>query len=83
MASMTIRQRLIHAHENMQANVSLSSIRITREMDFYTALLRTGFGAITMASEAVYLNEDKGISLKRRTWLEEQRFRPLRRRCRL
>ncbi|KAF5617301.1 integral membrane protein [Fusarium sp. NRRL 25303] len=75
MASMTIRQRLIHAHENMQANVSLSSIRITREMDFYTALLRTGFGAITMASEAVYLNEDKGISLKRRTWLEEQRFK--------
>ncbi|KAF9772175.1 hypothetical protein IL306_010145 [Fusarium sp. DS 682] len=75
MASMSIRQRLIHAHENMQANVSLSSIRITREMDFYTALLRTGFGAITMASEAVYLNEDKGISLKRRTWLEEQRFK--------
>ncbi|EWZ35501.1 uncharacterized protein FOBCDRAFT_52281 [Fusarium oxysporum Fo47] len=75
MASMTIRQRLIHAHENMQANVSLSSIRITREMDFYTALLRTGFGAITMASEAVYLNEDRGISLKRRTWLEEQRFK--------
>ncbi|KAM0348777.1 hypothetical protein ACHAPU_004216 [Fusarium lateritium] len=59
----------------MQANVSLSSIRITREMDFYTALLRTGFGAITMASEAVYLNEDKGVSLKRRTWLEEERFK--------
>ncbi|KAF4452863.1 hypothetical protein F53441_4366 [Fusarium austroafricanum] len=74
-ASMSFRQRLIHAHENMQANVSLSSIRITREMDFYTALLRTGFGAITMASEAVYLNEDKGISLKRRTWLEELRFK--------
>ncbi|KAM0548486.1 hypothetical protein ACHAPJ_009809 [Fusarium lateritium] len=75
MASMSFRQRLVHAHENMQANVSLSSIRITREMDFYTALLRTGFGAITMASEAVYLNEDKGVSLRRRTWLEEQRFK--------
>ncbi|CAJ0550511.1 Ff.00g104410.m01.CDS01 [Fusarium sp. VM40] len=75
MASMSFRQRLAHAHENMQANVSLSSIRITREMDFYTALLRTGFGAITMASEAVYLNEDKGVSLKRRTWLEEERFK--------
>ncbi|KAI1070555.1 hypothetical protein LB507_007038 [Fusarium sp. FIESC RH6] len=75
MASMSFRQRLVHAHENMQANVSLSSIRITREMDFYTALLRTGFGAITMASEAVYLNEDKGVSLKRRTWLEEERFK--------
>ncbi|KAM0361490.1 hypothetical protein ACHAP4_001958 [Fusarium culmorum] len=75
MASMSFRQRLIHAHENMQANVSLSSVRITREMDFYTALLRTGFSAISMASEAVYLNEDKGISLKRRTWLEEQRLK--------
>lgn len=72
---MTFRQRLLHAHENMQANVSLSEIRITREMDFYTALLRTGFGAITMASEAVYLHEDRGIGLKQRTWLEEQRFR--------
>ncbi|KAF5022649.1 hypothetical protein F66182_5292 [Fusarium sp. NRRL 66182] len=74
-ASMSFRQRIVHAHENMQANVSLSSIRITREMDFYTALLRTGFGAITMASEAVYLNEDKGVNLKRRTWLEEERFK--------
>ncbi|KAJ4323175.1 hypothetical protein N0V84_004438 [Fusarium piperis] len=75
MASMTFRQRLSHAHGNMQANVSLSEIRITREMDFYTALLRTGFGAITMASEAVYLNEDRGVSLKRHTWLEEERFK--------
>ncbi|KAH6989419.1 hypothetical protein BKA56DRAFT_629230 [Ilyonectria sp. MPI-CAGE-AT-0026] len=74
-ASLTFRQRLAIAHENMQANVSLSEIRITREMDFYTALLRTGFGAITMASEAVYLNEDRGVGLKRRTWLEEERFR--------
>lgn len=74
-AAMTFRQRLSHAHENMQANVSLSEIRITREMDFYTALLRTGFGAITMASEAVYLNEDSGLSIKWRTWLEEERFK--------
>ncbi|KAF5005159.1 hypothetical protein FDECE_8377 [Fusarium decemcellulare] len=74
-AAMNFRQRLAHAHGNMQANVSLSEIRITREMDFYTALLRTGFGAITMASEAVYLNEDRGVSLKRHTWLEEERFK--------
>ncbi|KAL6817017.1 hypothetical protein V8C40DRAFT_254360 [Trichoderma camerunense] len=72
---MTFRQRLLHAHENMQANVSLSELRITREMDFYTALLRTGFAAITMASEAVYLNEDRGVSLKHQTWLEEARYR--------
>ncbi|KAL6892200.1 hypothetical protein GGI43DRAFT_187164 [Trichoderma evansii] len=72
---MNFRQRLLYAHENMQANVSLSELRITREMDFYTALLRTGFAAITMASEAVYLNEDRGVSLKRQTWLEEARYR--------
>jgi hypothetical protein len=73
-ASMTFRQRIAHAHQNMQANVSLSEIRITREMDIYTALLRTGFTAVTMASEAVYLNEDRGVSLKQHTWLEEARL---------
>ncbi|XP_044717844.1 zinc finger, c3HC4 type (RING finger) domain-containing protein [Hirsutella rhossiliensis] len=71
----SFRQRLAHAHSNMQANISLSDIRVTREMDFYTALLRTGFSAITMASEAVYLNEDRGVSLQRHTWLEEARLR--------
>ncbi|RFU73966.1 hypothetical protein TARUN_8256 [Trichoderma arundinaceum] len=74
-SGMNFRQRLARAHENMQANVSLSELRITREMDFYTALLRTGFAAITMASEAVYLNEDRGVSLKHQTWLEEARYR--------
>ena len=44
-------------------------------MDFYTALLRTGFVVMSMASEAVYLNEDRGISLKRHTWLEEERLK--------
>ncbi|KEY66587.1 hypothetical protein S7711_01881 [Stachybotrys chartarum IBT 7711] len=72
---LTFRQRLAAAHENMQANISLSEIRVTHEMDFYTALLRTGFAAITMASEAVYLNEDRGVSLTQRTWLEEARLR--------
>ena len=71
---LTFRQRLARAHHNMQANVSLSEIRITREMDIYTALLRTGFAAVTMASEAVYLNEDRGVGLKSRTWLEEARL---------
>lgn len=71
------RQRLAIAHENMQANISLSDIRISWEMDFYTALLKTGFGVITMASEAVYLNEDRNINLKQITWLEEERFREL------
>lgn len=75
LAGLSFRQRLAYAHENMQANVSLSEIRITREMDFYTALIRTGFAAISMASEAVYLNEDRGVSLKRHTWLEEARLK--------
>lgn len=74
-AAMTFRERIAYAHENMQANVSFADVRITRDMDFYTALLRTGFAAITMASEAVYLNEDNGVNLKRHTWLEEARFR--------
>jgi len=72
---LNFRQRLVEAHQNMQANVSLSDLRITREMDIYTALLRTGFAAITMASEAVYLNEDRDVSLKRHTWLEEERYK--------
>lgn len=74
---LSLRQRLQRAHGNMQANVSLSDIRIRTDMDFYTALLRAGFGAITMASEAVYLNEDHQVNLKRYTWLEDDRFREL------
>ena len=70
-------QRLKAAHQNMQANVPLSSIRITMHMDFYTALLRTGFSIMTMASEAVYLNESRGVSIKQRTWLEEERLREI------
>ncbi|KAI2629567.1 hypothetical protein GGR54DRAFT_268128 [Hypoxylon sp. NC1633] len=74
---LSFRERWIHAHANMQANISLSNIRISREMDFYTALLRTGFGVITMASEAVYLNEDRGVNVMSRTWLEEDRLSEL------
>ncbi|PHH82946.1 hypothetical protein CDD83_3103 [Cordyceps sp. RAO-2017] len=74
---MSIPRRIAYAHRNMQVHVSLSDLRITREMDFYTALLRTGLAAITMASEAVYLNEDRGISLPRHTWLEEARIREI------
>ncbi|TDZ27492.1 Protein ASI3 [Colletotrichum trifolii] len=71
---LSLKDRLAQAHNNMQANLSLSDIRITMEMDFYTALLRTGFGAITMASEAVYLNEDRDVSLRPHTWLDEERY---------
>lgn len=73
-ARLTFRQRLAHAHQNMQASISLADIRVTREMDFYTAVLRLGYVAITMATEAVYLNEDPGINLRRHTWLDEARI---------
>lgn len=73
----TFWERIRLAHEHMQANISLADIRISRSMDFYTALLRTGFGVITMASEAVYLNEDRGVNIKERTWLEEERYKEL------
>lgn len=75
---LTFAERLAIAHANMQANAQLSdSIRVRMDMDFYTALLRTGFAAVSMASEAVYLNEDRRVNLKRRTWLEDQRFREI------
>lgn len=73
---LSIRERLAVAHANMQANISLKSdVRIRMDMDFYTALLRAGFAAITMASEAVYLNEDSQVNLKPYTWLEDERLR--------
>lgn len=74
---LTFKERLALAYTNMQANVSFTDIRISVEQDFYTALLRAGFGAITMASEAVYLNEDRRVNLKPLTWLEEQRLKEI------
>ncbi|KAH8808902.1 ubiquitin-protein ligase-like protein [Xylogone sp. PMI_703] len=70
-------RRLTLAHQNMQANIPISSIRITMHMDFYTALLRTGFGIMTMASEAVYLNESRAVTVRQWTWLEEDRLREI------
>lgn len=74
---LSFSQRLIRAHQNMQANAPLSSIQITMHMDFYTALLRTGFAVMTMASEAVYLNESRGVNVKPNTWLEDDRLREI------
>ncbi|KAI1124655.1 hypothetical protein F5Y10DRAFT_248973 [Nemania abortiva] len=74
---LSFTERLRRAHANMQANISLADIHVSRSMDFYTAIIRIGFGVITMASEAVYLNEDRGINVKETTWLEEDRFREL------
>ncbi|RDL30355.1 putative ASI3 putative integral membrane E3 ubiquitin ligase [Venustampulla echinocandica] len=73
----TFLRRLRNAHQNMQANVPFSNIRISMHMDFYTALLRAGFSVMTMASEAVYLNESRGVAIKERTWLEEERLQEI------
>lgn len=70
-------QNLLLAHQNMQANVPLASIRVSMHMDFYTALLKTGFSALTMASEAVYLNESLEVNVKQHTWLEEDRLKEI------
>jgi hypothetical protein len=66
--------RLRAAHSNLQADLPISSAHISMHMDFYTALLKTGFQALTIASEAVYLNETNGVSISRMTWLEQDRL---------
>lgn len=71
------RERLEVAHDNLQANVHLSTIRIGMHEDFYTALLKVGFTTLTVASEAVFLNEGKRIGVHRWTWLEEERLKEI------
>ena len=73
----TLRERFQMARDNMQANAQLSTIRLDMHEDFYTALLKIGFSALTVASEAVYLNEGRRISVAPHTWVEEERLREL------
>lgn len=68
------RERFRLAHQNMQANSQLSGLRLHWHEDFYTALLRIGFTALTAASEAVFLNEGRTINVGQWTWLEEERM---------
>jgi hypothetical protein len=75
----SLKERLVMAHENLQANLSLSNIRISMHMDFYTALLKVGFMALTAASEAVYLNEGREVVVKTWTWLDDDRLKELER----
>ncbi|KAL8676611.1 MAG: hypothetical protein Q9186_006881 [Xanthomendoza sp. 1 TL-2023] len=65
------------AHGNLHANVHLSTIRLSMSEDFYTALLKVGFTTLTIASEAVFLNEGKRIGVHRWTWLEEARLKEI------
>ena len=70
-------ERFKMAHENLQANAQLSSLRINMHEDFYTALLKVGFTTLTVASEAVYLNEGRRIGIGKWTWLEEDRLKEI------
>lgn len=70
-------QNLAAAHNNMQASVPLGNIRVSLHMDFYSALLKIGFSALTMASQAVYLNESLEVNIKHQTWLEDERLREI------
>ncbi|CAD6564014.1 MAG: hypothetical protein ASARMPRED_002644 [Alectoria sarmentosa] len=73
----TLVERFQMARENLQANAQLSSIRLDITEDFYTALLKIGFTTLTVASEAVYLNEGQRINVATSTWLEEERLKEI------
>ncbi|KKA28323.1 hypothetical protein TD95_003028 [Thielaviopsis punctulata] len=73
----TVRSNIAAAMNNMQARISLAELRVTGQIDFYTALLRIGFAAVSLASEAVYLQEDRHVSVAPCTWLEKKRIEEL------
>jgi hypothetical protein len=70
----SLRQRFRIAHDNLQAAVQLRGVNIRWYEDFYTAVLRVGFTALTAASEAVFLNEGRSVEMRQFTWLEEERL---------
>ena len=70
----SLQERFVIAHDNLQAAIQLRGINIRWYEDFYTALLRVGFAALTAASEAVFLNEGRSVEMRQFTWLEEERL---------
>lgn len=70
----SLKERFIIAHNNLQAAVQTRGVNIRWYEDFYTALLRVGFAALTAASEAVFLNEGRSVEVRQFTWLEEDRL---------
>jgi Zinc finger, C3HC4 type (RING finger) len=73
----TMWQRLKAAHENLQANIQFSSLRISMHDDFYQLLLKIGFVCLSAATEAVYLNEGQAVGVRKWTWLEEERIKEI------
>ncbi|KAL9602504.1 MAG: hypothetical protein Q9219_001799 [cf. Caloplaca sp. 3 TL-2023] len=71
------KERLEVAQDNLQANVHFSGVHVSMHEDFYTALLKVGFTSLTVASDAVFLNEGKRIGVHRWTWLEEERLKEI------
>lgn len=69
-----LMMRLRLAHDNLQASIQLRTVNIKWHEDFYTALLRVGFVALTAASEAVFFHEGRSVEARRFTWLEEDRL---------
>ena len=69
-----LRDRFAIAHDNLQAAIQVRGINFKWHEDFYTALLRVGFTALTAASEAVFLNEGRSVEMRQFTWLEEERL---------
>ncbi|KAL2418289.1 hypothetical protein ABEF91_000167 [Exophiala dermatitidis] len=70
----SLKERFSIAHDNLQAAIQTRGINIRWYEDFYTALLRIGFAALTAASEAVFLNEGRAVEVRQFTWLEEDRL---------
>lgn len=70
----SLKERFSIAHDNLQAAIQTRGINIRWYEDFYTALLRIGFAALTAASEAVFLNEGRSVEVRQFTWLEEDRL---------
>lgn len=70
----SLKERFVIAHDNLQAAVQTRGVNIRWHEDFYTALLRVGFAALTAASEAVFLNEGRSVEMRQFTWLEEERL---------
>lgn len=73
----SLQERIQSAHDNLQAHSQMQNFRLHMHEDFYTALLRLGFTILTMASEAVYLNEGQKIGVGALTWLEDERLKEL------
>jgi len=70
----SLKERVSIAHDNLQAAIQLKTVAFRNYEDFYTALLRVGFAALTAASEAVFLNEGRAVEMRQFTWLEEERL---------